>query len=73
MLLVILEKDRNSFVKGPFKLEEPYVKRVDEALKVASVELKETTTYSSRHNMKVIRNKTVATFTFVNGIGRKNY
>ncbi len=70
MLLIILEKDRDSFEKGPFKLKGPYVKLVDEATRAVRVELRETTIYLRRHNMKVIRNKTDTTFTeyvFVHG------
>ena len=63
MLLIILERDRDSFEKGPFKLKGPYVKLVDEATKVARAELKEATIYLRRHNMKVMRNKTDTTFT----------
>ncbi len=63
MLLVILNKDRDSFEKGPFKLKGPYVKLVDQAEKFARAELKETTIYLGRHNMKVIRSKTDDTFT----------
>jgi hypothetical protein len=70
MLLIILERDRESFEKGPFKLKGPYVKLVDEAAKVARAKLKETTIYLRRRNMKVIRSKTDNTFTeyvFVHG------
>lgn len=63
MLLIILEKDRESFERGPFKLKGPYVKLVDEAAKIARAELKVTTVYLQRRNMKVIRNKTDSTFT----------
>lgn len=63
MLLIILERDRDAFEKGPFKLKGPYVKLIDGATKVARAELKETTNYLHDHNMKVIRNKTDATFT----------
>ena len=34
MLLIILERDRESFERGPFKLKGPYVKLVDEAAKI---------------------------------------
>lgn len=40
MLLIILEKDRDSFEKGPFKLKGPYVKLVDEATRAARAELR---------------------------------
>lgn len=55
MLLILLEKDRDSFEKGPFKPKGPYVKLVDEATRAARAELGETTIYLRRQNMKVIR------------------
>lgn len=49
MLLIILEKDRDSFEKGPFKLKGPYVKLVDEATRAARAELgKPPSTYVAR-------------------------
>lgn len=63
MLLIILERDRESFEKGPFKLKGPYTKLIDQAAKVARAELKETIIYLRRRNMKVIRSKTDNTFT----------
>lgn len=63
MVLVILERDRSVFENGSFKLKRPYVKIVDEAIKIARAELKETTIYLRRNNMKVIRGKTDDTFT----------
>ena len=33
MLLIILERDRESIEKGPFKLKGPYVKLIDKAMK----------------------------------------
>ncbi|MFS0575571.1 hypothetical protein AB1K83_08055 [Sporosarcina sp. 179-K 3D1 HS] len=70
MVLIILERDRQAFEKGPFKLKGPYVKRVDEAMKLVRADLKETTAYLRRHGMKVIRNKMDDTFTeyvFIHG------
>lgn len=63
MLVIILEKDRHSFEKGPFKLKGPYVKLVDHANKLVRAELKDTSIYLRRHNMKLIRSKTDDTFT----------
>lgn len=63
MVLVILERDRAAFESGSFKLKRPYVKIVDEAIKIARTELKETTIYLRRNNMKVIRGKSDDTFT----------
>lgn len=63
MLVTILERDRHSFEKGPFKLKGPYVKIVDQTNKLVSAELKNTSIYLRLHNMKLIRSKTDDTFT----------
>lgn len=63
MVLIILERDRSAFETGPFKLKRPYVKIVDEAIKIARAELKETTFHLHRNNMQVIRGKSGDTFT----------
>lgn len=63
MLIIILERDRNSFEKGPFKLKGPYVKLVNQATKLIRAELKDTSIYLRRHNMKVVRSQTDDTFT----------
>ncbi|CAM3263749.1 hypothetical protein FITA111629_13525 [Filibacter tadaridae] len=70
MVLVILERDRESFEKGPFKLKRPYINMVEEATRLARAELKETHSYLRRRDMKVIRNKMDDTFTeyvFIHG------
>lgn len=70
MVLIILERDRELFEKGPFKLKGPYVELVDEATKLVKAELKETTVYLRRHQMKVIRQQMDDTFTeyvFIHG------
>lgn len=75
MILIILERDRESFEKGPFKLKGPYVKLIDGAMEHARNELKKTRLYLQRHQMKVIRNKTDDTFTeylFIHG-GYEDY
>lgn len=63
MVLIILERDRDTFETGPFKLKRPYVKIVDEAMKNARAELKKTTIYLRRNNMQVIRGEGDDTFT----------
>lgn len=63
MVLIVLERDRQEFEKGSFKFKRPYVNRVEEALKIARAELKQTSIYLRRNNMKVIRGKTDDTFT----------
>jgi hypothetical protein len=63
MVLIILERDLETFEKGPFKLKRPYVQIVEEAVKFARAELKETSIYLRRNNMKVIRGTSDDTFT----------
>ncbi len=70
MILVILERDHETFEKGPFKLKGPYIKLIEGAKKYVRTELQETTIYLRRNDMKVIRNETDALFTeyvFING------
>ena len=63
MLLIILERDRDTVENGPFKLKRPYVNIVDKATKFARAELRESTIYMRRNNMKLTRGKTDDTFT----------
>ena len=63
MLLIVLERDREEFINGSFKLKRPYVNLVEEAAKLVRAELKETSIYLRRHNMRVIRRKSDDTFT----------
>ena len=63
LVLIVLERDRQEFEKGSFKLKRPYVDLVEDALKIARAELKQTSIYLRRNNMKVIRGKTDDTFT----------
>ncbi|GKV56740.1 hypothetical protein NCCP2222_26870 [Sporosarcina sp. NCCP-2222] len=70
MLLTILERDRQTIEKGPFKLKGPYLKMIENALLSVQNELTDTSMYLRRHNMKVIRSKMDDTFTeyiFMNG------
>ena len=63
MILIVLERDQEAIEKGPFKLKRPYIKIVEEALKFAQVELRETSNYLRRNNMKLIRGTMDDTFT----------
>lgn len=63
MVLTILERDRESVEKGPFKLKRPYVNMIDQAVKEAQKEFKNTRLYLRQHNMKVIRGNRDDTFT----------
>lgn len=75
MVVVVLEKDRELFEEGPFKLKRPYVKIVEGALKHAQIEYKKTSLYLKQHKMELIRGKTDHAFTeyvFVHN-GRKDH
>lgn len=70
MVLVILEKDMDVVEHSSFKLKRPYIKILEEAVKIAQNELKTTTIYLRRNNMKVVRGKSDDTFTeyvFIHG------
>lgn len=55
MLLIILERDRLAFEKGPFKLKRPYLAMIAEAERLVQKDLKESRLYMRRHSMKVIK------------------
>ena len=63
MLIAILERDREIFEKGPFKLKRPYLKLIDESLKCLRAEQKETSIYFRRNHMQVIKQGSDDTFT----------
>lgn len=63
MVLTVLARDRELVEKGPFKLKRPYVNMMEKATKAVQAELRDTTLYLRRHNLKVIRGKMDDTFT----------
>ena len=63
MVLIVLEKDRQNFENGPFKLKKPYVDMVEKAIRTVQAELKETRLHLRRHHMKVVKQKSDDTFT----------
>ncbi|MBU0904275.1 hypothetical protein [Paenisporosarcina quisquiliarum] len=63
MVLTVLERDREIVEKGPFKLKRPYVAMIDQAVKEAQRELKDTKLYLRQKNMKIIRGNRDDTFT----------
>lgn len=70
MVLVIFEKDMQVVEHSSFKLKRPYMTILQESVKFAQAELKATTIYLRRNNMRVIRGKTDDTFTeyvFIHG------
>ena len=63
MLITILERDRESIVSGPFKLQSPYLTIIDGALRIVHAELLATNTYMKRNNMKLVRGANDGSFT----------
>lgn len=70
MLLIILERDREAFENGAFKLKRPYINVVEQAVKAVQKDLKETKLYLRQNNMKVLkgtRDDSVTEYTFYYG------
>lgn len=70
MLISILERDRETFEKGPFKLKGPYLKLIDGALKAVRADQKESNAYMRSNKLKVLRRDNDGTFTeyiFIHG------
>lgn len=63
MVLIVLERDRALFEKGPFKLKRPYMELVDGAIRQVQEELKETKIHMRKQQMKVLRGEGDDTFT----------
>jgi hypothetical protein len=63
MVINVLERDRREIEISSFKLKKPYVDIIEGALKAASLEIKETSIYLKRNNMKVIKRLNDGTFT----------
>lgn len=55
MVLIVLERDRDVFEKGAFKLGRPYIAVVEKAIKAVRNDLKETKEYLRKNNMKLLR------------------
>jgi hypothetical protein len=63
MVIIILERDRETFEKGSFKLSRPYLNIVDQSLKSIFNDLKAAKLYMRQNNMKVIKGEHDKTFT----------
>lgn len=57
MLITVLERDAESFVSLPFKLPRPYITLVEQTLKRLRADLKVTSAYLTRYNMRLVREK----------------
>ena len=70
MVIIILERDREQFEKGEFKLKRPYLNIIEQAIKFVQKDLKETKLYLRQNNMKIIkgnRDETCTEYTFYYG------
>jgi len=70
MVLAVFEQDRETFEKGTFKLNRPYIALVERAIKEARNSLKETKLYMRENNMKVVRgdhDETATEYVFLYG------
>ena len=70
MIIKVLENDINQINKQPFKLIRPYLKIVEEALKLIRKDLKSAELYLIRNNMKVYKwesDKDSTTYVFLYG------
>ncbi|MEK5038748.1 hypothetical protein [Sporosarcina sp. FSL K6-3457] len=63
MIIKILERDRGEIEIGAFKLKKPYLDIIEGTLKIARNELKRTSIYLKRNNMKVVKKLNDGTFT----------
>ena len=63
MIISILERDRGEIEIGSFKLKKPYLDIIEGALKTARNEMKQTSIYMKRNNMKVVKGLNDGTFT----------
>lgn len=54
-VITILHKDRNTIDSGPFKLKRPYLQLVDQAIKCAERDLRETRIYMKRQQYQILQ------------------
>lgn len=62
-LLPILNKDRDMIDTMPFKLKRPYLQLVDQAIKCAESDLRNTRIYMKRQQYKILQGKKDKLFT----------
>jgi len=63
MVLIIFNRDLTIVKSSPFKLKEPYLKLLEETLKVIQKELAEVKHYMKRNNLQVMESKRDEAFT----------
>ena len=70
LLITVLERDRESIASMPFKLNRPYLAKVESALQRVRADLKITDIYLTRHHMQLIieqSSKASTDYAFIHG------
>ncbi|MDX1769899.1 MAG: hypothetical protein R3328_00090 [Planococcaceae bacterium] len=70
MVIIVLERNRDAFENGEFKLKKPYVDISDKAIKLVQADLKVAKQYMRDNNLKLLKgevDKTTTTYTFFHG------
>lgn len=70
MVITVLELDRQLIEKSPFKLKKPYINIIEQAIKYARSDLKDTKLYMRENRMKLLRRNvddTTTTYMFFYG------
>lgn len=63
LVLKVLELDRQTVETSAFKLQRPYIKLIDAAIKAVQTDLKETKAYMRENSLKITRDNNDATTT----------
>lgn len=70
MVIIVLERNREAFENGEFKLKKPYINISKKAIKLVQTDLKEAKQYMRDHNLKLLKGETeerTTTYTFFHG------
>jgi len=70
MVIIVLERNRELFEKGDFKLSRPYINLTESAIKLVQEDFKKAKQYMREHNLKLLKgevDKTTTTYTFFHG------
>lgn len=70
MVIIMLERNREAFEKGDFKLSKPYVNITEKAIKLVQEDLRKAKKYMRDHKLKLLKgevDKTTTTYTFFHG------
>ena len=70
MVIIVLERNREAFENGDFKLSKPYISITEKAIRLVQADLKAAKQYMRDHNLKLLKgdvDKTTTTYTFFHG------